>query len=491
MGFTTLDYVIVLAYLLGIALFGIVQRGKHASAQDYFLARERIPWWVICMSIAAAETSTLTFISVPGLAYLTNLGFLQLTFGYLLGRIFVSYFFLPAYYRGELSTAYAFLESRFGLKTRSFSSIVFLFTRIAADGVRLFATAIPLKFILDVDYSVAILILAVVALLYTTIGGVRGVIWVDAVQMLIYIGGALLAGIFLVIGFPGGWSEITRLASEGGKFTVINLGFGSGFWSQPYTLLGGLLGGAFLSMASHGTDQLVVQRVLSAKSLPASRKALIGSGVIIIFQFALFLVVGLLLYGHYRGATPAALGLARADEIFPRYIVESLPPGVSGLIIAGLLAAALSTLAGSMSSMASSTVLDLYRPYLGKGAAHRKELTVSRLATLVWAAMLVASALFFMHTPQTVVELALSIASFTYGGLLGTFLLGVLFRRPTQEDALAGFVAGICIMITVISLKLVAWTWFTLVGVTATILVGGLLSLLSRRSGSPPTGIRD
>jgi SSS family solute:Na+ symporter len=488
MGFTTLDYTIVVAYLLGIALFGILQRGRHASARDYFLGRERIPWWIICMSIAAAETSTLTFISVPGLAYLADLGFLQLAFGYLLGRIFVGYVFLPAYYKGELSTAYAFLESRFGAKTRSFASIVFLFTRIAADGVRLFATAIPLKFILDVDYGVAILILAVVSLLYTTIGGVRGVIWVDAVQMLIYVGGAALAAIFLVADFPGGWRGITLLASEAGKFRIIHPGFGGGFWSQPYTLLGGLIGGAFLSMASHGTDQLVVQRVLAAKSLPASRKALIGSGVIIIFQFALFLVVGLLLYGHYRGATPAELGLTRADEIFPRYIVEGLPPGVSGLIIAGLLAAALSTLAGSMSSMASSTVLDLYRPSAGKGATHRKELAVSRLATVLWAGLLVASAIFFMNTPQTVVELALSIASFTYGGLLGTFLLGVLFRRPAQEDALAGFVAGICIMVTVISLKVVAWTWFTFVGVAGTILVGGTLALLSPRPSDPPPG---
>ncbi len=483
MGFSTLDYVVLVLYLIGIAVFGIVRGGTQKSARDYFLGRDEIPWWVVCFAIVAAETSTLTFISIPGLAYITNLNFLQVTFGYLVGRILVSLLILPAYFKGELSTAYAFLESRFGTKTRSFASLVFLFTRMAADGVRLFATAIPLKFVLNIDYPLAILILAVVALGYTYIGGIRGVIWVDAMQMLVYIGGALIAAVILVASADGGWTAITQKAWEAGKFQVLNLNF-ENFWGSPYTLIGGLVGGAFLSMASHGVDQLVIQRVLTTKSLAASRKALIGSGVIIIFQFALFLVVGLLLYGHYNGASLGEMGLTRADEIFPRYITQGLPAGISGFIIAGLLAAALSTLAGSISSMASSTVMDLYKPYFGKNVTPEKELSVSRIVTVVFAAALVVSALFFMNTSQTVVELALSIASFTYGGLLGTFLLGVLFKRPTQEDALAGFVAGIFIMIAVISLKLVPWTWFTLIGVSATLVVGGLLSLLTKKSTS-------
>ncbi|MCK5571405.1 MAG: sodium:solute symporter, partial [Bacteroidetes bacterium] len=375
-------------------------------------------------------------------------------------------------------TAYAFLESRFGAKTRRFSSVVFLFTRIAADGVRLFATAIPVKFVLDVDYPVAILILALVALSYTYLGGVRGVIWVDAIQMMVYAGGALIAAIILISQAEGGWAGITHLAAEAGKFQLFELGFGRDFWQTPYTLVAGLVGGALLSMASHGTDQLIVQRVLTTKSLVQSRKALIVSGVLIIFQFALFLLVGLLLYGYYGGQAPAELGLQRSDEIFPKFIVEGLPPGVSGLIIAGLFAAALSTLAGSMSAMSSSTVLDLYRPLKGGRVDTAKELRISRTITIIWAALLVGSAIFFMNTPQTVVELALSIASFTYGGLLGTFLLGVLFRKPSQEDALAGFVGGIFIMIVVISLNLVAWTWFILIGVVATLCVGGLMSVL-------------
>lgn len=482
MGFTTLDYAVVILYLAGVALFGILRGGKQQSSRDYFLGKDRIPWWIVCFSIVAAETSTLTFISVPGLAYLTNLTFLQVTIGYLVGRIVVSYLFLPAYFRGELSTAYSFLGTRFGEKTRSFASITFLLTRIAADGVRLFATAIPLKLVLNVDYPVAILLLALVAVAYASIGGVRGILWVDAIQMVVYIGGALTAAGVIIGSTPGGWHALTDSAAAAGKFQIFNTGFQEGFWRDPYTLLAGLLGGAFLSMASHGTDQLIVQRVLTTKSLREGRKALIGSGVIIIVQFFIFLIVGILLYGHYHGSSLSALGLTRADEIFPKYIVEGLPPGVSGFIIAGLFAAALSTISGSISSMSSSTILDLY-PRFRRGAEHKEtSLRLSRLVTILWAGLLVCSALFFMNTSQTVIELALSIASFTYGGLLGTFLLGVLSKRARQEDALAGFVAGIFFMVTVISLHVVAWTWYTLLGVLATLAIGNILSALSGRS---------
>lgn len=486
MSFTLLDYLIVALYLVGIALFGYFRGGKQRTVQEYFLGQETIPWWIVCFSIVAAETSTLTFISIPGLAYLTNLNFLQLTFGYLLGRIAVSMVLLPAYYKGELSTAYAFLETRFGVKTRQFASGVFLFTRLAADGVRLFATAIPLQLIADISYPAAILILASVALFYTYAGGVRGVIWVDAVQMVVYLGGALVAAIVLVSGSEGGLSGALSMSIANGKTGILNFGLTREFFQQPYTLIAGILGGGFLSMASHGTDQLIIQRVLTTKSLRAGQKALIGSGVVIIVQFVLFLGVGLLLFDHYQGATLAQLGIDRSDKIFPKFIIEGLPPGISGFIIAGLMAAALSTLAGSMSSMSSSVILDLYKPIAGRGLSEEKALKISRQVTAVVAVLLVGTALLFMNTDQTVVELALSIASFTYGGLLGTFLLGVLVKKARQSHALTGFVAGILVMITVISFKLVAWTWYTAVGVAVTLLVGGLLSRLNPREQGIP-----
>lgn len=473
-----LDYLIIVIFLIGVAVLGAVSGGKQKSVKDYFLGSKVVPWWAVCFSIVAAETSTLTFISIPGLAYLTNLNFLQVTVGYLLGRIVVAFIFLPAYSKGDLKTAYSFLENRFGGKTRSFASIVFLFTRTAADGVRLFATAIPLKLMLDIDYTTAIIIIALVTLVYTYTGGVKGVIWVDVVLMFIYLGGAIVAAAFLIHLLPEGWSSVVNAASSADKFSIINLGFDkgiSGFFGDPYTLIGGLLGGAFLSMASHGTDQLIVQRLLTTKTLKDSQKAIIGSGIIVIIQFALFLIVGVMLYAYYGSLD------VKSDEIFPMFIIQVLPPGVTGIIIAGLFAAAMSTLAGSMSSLSSSTMLDLYLPFFGKNTDDKKQLKVSRRFTIMWAVLLVGSAIFFKESSEAVVVIALSIASFTYGGLLGTFLLGVINKKARQEDALAGFVAGIFIMITVIALKVVAWTWFTLVGVIATLLIGSLLTMLSER----------
>lgn len=479
-----LDYVIITVYLVGITIFGIVKGGKQSSEKDYFLGSKAVPWWASCFSIVAAETSTLTFISIPGLAYLTNLNFLQLTLGYILGRIFVAYFFLPSYFKGELSTAYAYLENRFGVKTRKFASSVFLFTRTAADGVRLFATAIPLKLLLDIDYITAILIIAMVALFYTSFGGVRGIIWVDVLQMGIYLGGALIAGVIIINNYlPVNWIDIINSSSNSNKFEVFNLGFGEGisnFFKDPYTLFSGLIGGALLSMASHGTDQLIVQRLLAIKDLKKSQKAIITSGIIVVVQFAIFLVLGLLLYAYYGTLDISSIGINKADEIFPKFIIDVLPVGISGIIIAGLFAAAISTIAGSISSLSSSTIFDIFGDYKNK-YIDSKKLLISRITSVFWTGLLVLSAILFLNSSQIVVELALSIASFTYGGLLGTFLLGIFVKNAKQEDALAGFTAGIFVMLTVIFLKIVAWTWFILIGAVTTILVGAFLSSLTKK----------
>ncbi len=463
--------------MIAITAFGKIIGGKQKTVKDYFIGRQEVPWWVISFSIVAAETSTLTFISIPGLAYLTNLNFLQVTFGYLIGRIIVAQFFLPAYYKGELSTAYSYLDSRFGNKTRSLASVTFLFTRIAADGVRLFATAIPLYLMLDISPAIAIVIIAVVALLYTFTGGVKGVIWVDAIQLIIYIGGAFLALFYLISNIPGNISEIFSSSEISSKLSVFNLGFEksfSGFFSQPYTLLSGLIGGAFLSMSSHGTDQLIVQRLLAAKNLSESKKAIVTTGFIIIFQFALFLIVGVLLYAYYGPLN------VKSDEIFPKFIIEVLPSGVKGIIIAGLFAAALSTLAGSITSLSSSVMLDLYIP-LKKSVDEKKNLLISKSLTIFWAVMLIFSAFIFMESSNTVVELALSIASFTYGGLLGTFLLGLSNKKIKQNHAIAGFISAIVFMSFIIVFNVVAWTWYILIGVCITLFVGNILELITRK----------
>jgi len=489
MGFTTLDYVIVVAYLIGMAVLGVVSGGKQTSARDYFLGSKEIPWWAVCFAIVATETSTLTFISIPGLAYTTNLNFLQVTLGYLLGRIVISYVLLPAYAKGELVTAYQLLAQRFGPTMRNLTSVTFMFTRVLADGVRLFATAIPLAILLkgwqsftDVPneqvYIVSITVMAAITLVYTFIGGVRAVIWTDVVQMFIYLAGAVGAIFIISHELPAGGFNIPAE-----KLSFLNVGFGLSwdeFFKSPYTLVASLIGGAFLSMASHGTDQIIVQRLLTVKTLEGSRRALIGSGVVVIIQFAIFLAIGLLLYAFYNASSLSQLGLLKADEIFPKFIIEKMPSGLSGIIIAGLLAAAMSTLSGSVNSLASATMNDIYKPYFGRQNSDARDLFLSRLFSLVWCVVLVGVAIFFIsNTSNALVELALSIASVTYGGLLGSFLLGVLFKRVKQMDAMIGFIAGIATMAFVFSQTKIAWTWFTFIGCVVTLVAGNISSLIN------------
>ena len=468
----SVDYLIIIVYLLAIACIGIFSGGKQLTVKDYFLGNSRVKWWIAAFAIVAAETSTLTFISIPGLAFKTNLNFLQLVLGYIVGRVLVAYVLLPAYFRGELSTAYSFLETRFGSGTRRYASVVFLVTRTLADGVRLYATAIPLKLLLDIDYPLAILIIAGITLVYAITGGVKGIVLVDAFQMFIYIGGALLAGGFLVFKFIP-WETVDyNVINE--KLSVINFGFQnglSGFFSQPYTLIGGIVGGAFLSMASHGSDQFIVQRLLATGKLDSAKKAVITSGILVFIQFALFLLLGVGLYAYF-GDLPV-----KGDEIFPKFIIEDLPPGVTGLIIAGLVAAAMSTLAGSVSSLSSSTSFDLLSNFQMK-FDEKKKLILSRYLTVFWTLLLIGSAYIFMNSSESVVELALSIASFTYGGLLGTFLLGLTNKKIGESAAKIAFSISIIGMAVVISLKVIAWTWFTFIGVLLTLFFGNLLQKL-------------
>jgi solute:Na+ symporter, SSS family len=485
MNFTYLDTIILIAYLTGITWFGIKIAGKQSSTKDYFLGGRKIPWWAVCFAIVATETSTLTFISIPGLAYITNLNFLQLTLGYFIGRVVVAWIILPAYFRGELGTAYTFLANRFGVTMKNLASGVFMLTRLAADGVRLFATAIPLALILRGTfladnistqwiYIGSILLIALVSLSYTYVGGLRAVVWMDVVQLFIYFAGAIAAIVIVSSDITGGLSGGIAKASQAGKLEIFNFSFEGGmkgFFSTPYTFIGSILGGAFLSMASHGIDQLIVQRLLAAGSLIASRKALILTGGIIILQFALFLFLGTLLFVFYGGA------VMLPDEIFPKFIIEEMPSGLSGLIIAALFAAAMSTLSSSITALGSATMYDYIMPYYKK-LSTVNEMAISRLITLIWCALLVGSAIFFMSSSSIVVELALSIASFTYGGLLGTFFLGVLFSKPQLKHAVPAFLTGIIVMIYVIIFTEIAWTWYTLIGSGITVITGLIITRL-------------
>lgn len=476
------DYLIIALYLIGVTVAGMFIGKRQKDAQDYFLGGRTMSWWSVGFSIVASETSTLTFISIPGLAYKSNMHFLQVAIGYFIGRLLVSVIFIPAYYKGNLETAYDFLGKRFGLSLRKFTSTVFITTRVLASGVRLFATAIPVHIITGWDYPTCIIIIGGFTLLYTYVGGLKAVVAMDVIQLFIYLAGAAVAMGIILNHLPGGWSDVVRYATvNGNKFEIFNWTSGTGwydFFCSPYTLLGGLVGGTFLTMASHGTDQLLVQRLLGCKNKRDSQKALMLDASFIVLQFAFFLILGLCLYAFYQGKPYLEMGFKSSDEIFPRFIIDYLPHGLSGLVIAGVLASAMGSLSSSISSLASSTYLDLFKLRSNKGASEKSALYWPKLFTLLWGVILIGGAMLFTDTKNPVIELGLKIASFTSGSLLGVFFLGLLSKQVRQRDAFIGFVAGILVMISVLYNTKIDFTWHTLIGSFTTIACGIISSFI-------------
>lgn len=467
----SLDIGVIVLYFVAVLATGLLLSGRQRDAADYFLGRRGLPWWAIMLSIVATETSSLTVISVPGIALRGNLTFLQLSFGYLVGRIGVASLLLPGYFEGTQETAYQRLERRFGIVARRVASAAFLVTRALGDGVRVFATAIPLAIITDWSVPVGILAVGVVTIFYTWIGGLRAVVWVDVVQLVFYILGAVATIVVALQIAPQGLDA----AWNAGKLQAIDASFS---FKTTYTLWGGLIGGALLSAASHGTDHLIVQRLLAARDLPDARRALIGSGVFIIAQFALFLFVGTTLW--LAGADRPDLA---ADAVYPTFVVEQLPAGLAGLVVAAILAAAMSTVSSSLNSLASASTHDFYAPLTGRNEAEHL-LKIGRSMTLLWAAILVGGAMLFRNRETPVVVLALSIASITYGGLLGSYLLGGLWPRARQIDVIVAILIGVLFMLPVVLgfpvrwLPGLAWPWYVPLGTAVTVAVGMLSSLM-------------
>ncbi len=456
-------------YLLGITGWGVwLGRGQSGSS-DYFLGNRGLPWPAVMLSIVATETSTLTFLSIPGISYLGTLTFLQVTFGYLLGRIVIAGLLLPAYFRGDLSTAYVLLGSHFGETTQKVSSAVFMVTRLLSDAVRLFVTAIPMAFITGWSYPVSIGVIGLATVVYTYFGGIKAVVWVDVVQMCLYVGGAVVSIIALQTLVPGGWSEIITSAREAGKMTIIESSFDL---SVPYTIWAGVIGGGFLTMASHGTDQLIVQRILSCGDITAAKKAMIGSGMVVLGQIFIFLMVGLGLWRYYDAAT-----FASSDQIFAEFVVEALPPGISGLLVAGVFAAAMSSLSSSINALASATTYDFFAVMSQKDDAAL--LKVGKLSTLVWSVLLIGGAILFIPFSEgsAAVEVALSVSSIAYGGLLGAFLVAVFSISKDQVSVISGMVLaiGTVTFIWLFARDAVAWPWFVPIGSAITVLVAGIL----------------
>lgn len=472
MKLSPLDLALVAVYLAGITLFGLRFRSRDRSLKSYFLADRKIPWWAIALSIVASETSTLTIISVPGLAYTGDWGFLQIVLGYLLGRIVICLLFLPRYFRGQLVSVYELIGQRFGPRLHKLTAFLFLFLRAAAEGVRVFAVSIVVGMAIGTRDVISIAIICVLTLIYTLEGGMAAVIWTDVVQMALYVIGTIVAVILLGHRVPGGWHAIHSTAGAAGKLTLFHFAFN---WSTPYTFWAGLIGGCFLTMASHGVDQLTVQRMLAAKNLRESRTALLMSGGVILVQFALFLGIGTGLYCFYLGhaAAPAA-----PDRVFPAFIVTEMPHGVAGLMVAAILAAAMSNLSAAVNSLSSSSMVDFYmawKPNADEGQRAR----LSRVMTFFWAAVLFVLALMSQGGGH-VVEVGLSIASVAYGALLGVFLLGTLSKTATESGAMIGMAGGLIVNLLLWKqpppVPKIAWTWFVLIGSLLTFALGWVAS---------------
>ena len=473
------DLAVILVYLVAITWFGARFRRSQTTLKDYFLGGRQAPWWAIALSIVSAETSTLTIIGTPKLAFEGNLGFLQVVFGYLLARVLISALFLPHYFRGEMFTAYELIGRRFGPRTRKLTAGTFLVLRALAEGVRVFAISIVISIILGTGELASIVLIVCLTLFYTFEGGMTAVIWTDVIQMFLYVAGALVSFAVILQHIPGGWEQVWSVAGAAGKFQIFDFRLGPApeFFSRTYSFWAGLIGGCFLTTASHGTEQLMVQRLLAARSEGESRLALFGSWIVIFVQFSLFLLIGVILYVFY--ATTGLKAPTPTDRIYPDFVWHYLPPGVAGLVVAAILAAAMSNLSAALNSLASTSIMDFYKPLaIGRGRAHSEShyLRLARVATVGWGAVLLGIG-YLARQWGSVLEAGLSIASVIYGALLGVFLLGLLTRRAGEISAATGMAAGLAVMVCVKGFTTIAWTWYVVIGASVTFLVGCLVSL--------------
>src|SRR5271157_5284771 len=469
MRISPLDFTIVIAYLTGITLFGMRFRRGQQDVRDYFLGGRTAPWWALAFSIVATETSTLTIIGTPALAYAGKMTFLQLVFGYLLGRFLISALFLPGYFRGEILTAYAVIEKRFGARMRSVAAVTFLGTRTLAEGVRVAAIALVVSVTLGTSEQLAVFIVIALTVLYTFEGGMKAVIWTDVAQFLLYLTGSLLTLGLLLHRIPGGWGEVAEVAAaHGNKLQVFDFSWNL---ATKYTFWSGVIGGAFLTMASHGTDQTIVQRLLAARNQRDSRRALLASGFIVLFQFTILLLVGVALFA-FAQHTPLLAAGERTDRILPLFLIREMPTGLAGLLLASILAVAMSNASGSLNSLAASSVLDL-AALRGVSTDPGNFLKHARRMTLVWGAVLIALGLVKWGP---VLEAGLTVASLPFGSLLGLFLLGTFDGRANSRGSLAGMFAGLATVLLVFRFTKIAFTWYVLIGSCVTFAVGAVVS---------------
>ncbi|MGE0640455.1 MAG: sodium:solute symporter [Thermoanaerobaculia bacterium] len=475
-----IDAGLLVAYLTAVVLFGLRVGRRSPDAADYMVGQRDFPWWLLLASIVATETSTVTFLSIPGFSFGRDLTWLQIPIGFLLGRAVVAWILLPRYFEGSYFTAYEVLTVRFGDSARRAASALFIVTRTLADGLRLFLTALVLEEMTGLDFVLSVVLMGAATIAYTWSGGIRAVLWTDLVQLAVYLSGALIAFFVLLERIPGGWSEMMAIGSAAGRLRVFDLSFSPG---EPYALWAGVLGGIFVTLGSHGVDQMMVQRYLCARDLRSARKALVGGGFVVFAQFALFLLIGVALYAFYQLHPPAA-PFERTDRVFVRFILDELPVGLVGILLGAIFAAAMSTLSSSLNSCATTWTRDL-RPRRDDPDP-AGELRATRLATVVFGGLQVAVGIGGLWLRSTVVASVLGIAAFTTGIVLGVFLLGMYAPRAGERAALAGLVTGFAAMTAIFFLTPLAWPWYALVGSAITFAAGWSASFAWPRTGAAP-----
>ncbi len=471
------DLAIVTAYLVAtLAVGASLGRGQRGVA-DYMLGRRDVPWWAVLLSIVATETSTVTFLSIPGFAFARDLTWLQLALGFVLARFVVRAVLLPRFFEGSLFTAYEVLGRRFGDATRRTASLLFVITRTLADGLRLYLTALVLQEALGLGLPAAVMLVGVTTLAYTAIGGMRAVIWTDAAQFLVYVAGGCAALLVILGRLPGGAAGLIAAAGSAGKLRVLDASFD---WANPYTLWAGVVGGLFLNVGSHGADQLLVQRYLCARSERDAGTALWTSGFVVFAQFALFLLIGTALWAYYA-AFPPAVPFDRPDRVFAHFIATAMPRGLTGLVLGAVFAAAMSTLSGSFNSSATTAAHDLVRPWL-RDARPERLLRVTRALTVLFGVLQMTVALSAARLTESVVTNVLTIAGFSTGIVLGVFLLGML-AGVGQRSALVGMAGGLAGMTLLAFATRLAWPWFSMAGSLGTLALGLAASRLWPEAG--------
>lgn len=454
-----LDGLILIGFLAATTALGAWLGRGDKSLGDFLLAGRRMPWWLILGSIVATETSTVTVLSVPGKAYDPLEGdfrFLQVAMGFALGRVLVAVFLLPGYFRGELYSAYEVLQTRFGVTTRRLASAVFLIARNVGDGLRLYLAALVLQQLgaastegATWSFPVCVLAVGVCTMIYTSLGGMRSVVWNDCIQLVIYLIGAVIAAAIILQRLPDGWETVLETARVEQKWRLFDFHL-SNYEQFPrtggQTLFVGLLGGAFLSFGTHGVDQMMVQRYLASRSYRDAIIALIGSGVFVIAQFALFLFLGVLLRAFYVHVAPE-MQVSDLDKVFAEFIARELPLGAKGLVLAAIMAAAMSTLSSSFSSSAAALLSD----FCGVGAGERHSgapLLWGRIATYSFGViqMLAALVVYYQGSDATVIDRVLQLAGVTTGLTLGVYLLGLGAPRAKEVDAVVGILFGVVVV---------------------------------------------